>query len=361
VHRDFKPDNVLLGDDGRVRVVDFGLALPPLAQESAADSGQSSGLLAMVAAASDTVAMTKTGSNPRLTQVGAILGTPGYMSPEQARGEPSDARSDQFSFCVALHEALHRQLPFAGDTFEDYAQNVVRGQRRPVPPTPDIPLVVERALNRGLSLDPDARFPSMQPLIDALVAGLHPETETIATRSLNRKLNWLHVVIVIAALALATRLGLRSAGETMQPAIIVAAALVVLRFAVSLAFRRQMRGHRRYERLDFLFAVATGYTLVGRIMGYVAGLLRSQYLTLELVGLAALMLVASVNLDRRIKWMALPSLLVSVAIQAWPTARPHIVGTYFPLLALSAFLLMLRAPTLPDDPPSDLPGKSPHK
>ncbi|MFP2907424.1 serine/threonine-protein kinase, partial [Pyxidicoccus sp. 3LFB2] len=120
VHRDFKPDNVLLGDDGQVRVADFGLARagPALAPPEA---------------------WTREASLPEApptgghTPTGTRLGTPGYMSPEQWRGQHADSRSDQFSFCVALYEALFGQRPFAGDTPQERERAVREGQVLPPP------------------------------------------------------------------------------------------------------------------------------------------------------------------------------------------------------------------------------------
>ncbi|HTL33054.1 MAG TPA: serine/threonine-protein kinase [Kofleriaceae bacterium] len=151
VHRDFKPANVLVGKDGRVRVADFGLATavtdappPPVAVSRDSDPGP--------------LGMTKTG---------AVLGTPAYMSPEQHRGQTADARADQFSFCVALYEALYKQLPFEGSTFLVYQENVLAGRMREAPKS-DIPARIQRALRRGMALSPGDRYPDMDALLDEL-------------------------------------------------------------------------------------------------------------------------------------------------------------------------------------------------
>ncbi len=104
-----------------------------------------------------------------LTQTGLLVGTPAYMAPEQFRGQVADARSDQFSFCVALYEALYGERPFDGKTLAELADNVLRSQLRAVPTTKRVPGWLKRALLRGLHNDPDARWPSMDALLATLV------------------------------------------------------------------------------------------------------------------------------------------------------------------------------------------------
>ena len=151
VHRDFKPDNVLVGEDGRVQVADFGLVTTRSDQASAARDGASP----------------DSPLRQRLTEDGSFLGTPIYMPPEQHDALPADARSDQFAFCVALYEALYDQLPFPGETRLQYAASVREGEVRPAPHGP-VPTWVARILRRGMSADPAARFPSMEALLAEL-------------------------------------------------------------------------------------------------------------------------------------------------------------------------------------------------
>jgi tetratricopeptide (TPR) repeat protein/predicted Ser/Thr protein kinase len=159
VHRDFKPANVLVGDDDRVRVVDFGLAR--LAEQ----------LDTPDTIDTDTGSMEETGSSDldlSLTRTGARLGTPAYMAPEQLAGRTVDVRSDQFSFCVSLFEALYADRPFAGESAAALQDSIERGQPRRVPQDSPVPAWVEQVVVRGLAADPAARWPSMQALLDAL-------------------------------------------------------------------------------------------------------------------------------------------------------------------------------------------------
>ncbi|HEX4460592.1 MAG TPA: protein kinase, partial [Polyangia bacterium] len=138
VHGDFKLENVLVAASGRVRVADFGLAG---AVELAADAGP--------AAAGDATAAA--------TQTRGIRGTPRYMAPELWRGEAASTASDQFAFCVALHEALYGVPPFAGATMGEIASAIKAGVRTAPLKAASVPSRVEAIVARGLSADPHAR------------------------------------------------------------------------------------------------------------------------------------------------------------------------------------------------------------
>ncbi|MBI3185559.1 MAG: tetratricopeptide repeat protein [Myxococcales bacterium] len=160
VHRDFKPDNVLIGTDGRPRVLDFGLARQAAQLDPAAPQSPSQVDLDRP--------ITQSALESPITQVGAIMGTPGYMSPEQLHGQPTDARTDQFSFCVALYESLYSRRPFEGNTLGSLAASIV-AQRIPEPPRESpVPRWILEVLKRGLSSAADARYPSMVALLAAL-------------------------------------------------------------------------------------------------------------------------------------------------------------------------------------------------
>jgi len=150
LHRDFKPDNVLVGGDGRVRVTDFGLARSVLLPEEV----------------SQVKPMGVTALDVALTATGTVLGTPRYMPPEQLTGPDLDARSDQFSFCVALYEALYGRHPLPGGTSVAMLDH---GERALAPPAASkVPPAIGRAVLRGLERDRARRFPSMAALIDDL-------------------------------------------------------------------------------------------------------------------------------------------------------------------------------------------------
>jgi tetratricopeptide (TPR) repeat protein len=158
LHRDFKPDNVMVGEDGRVRVMDFGLARTrkdDAAQtEEIHDSVDPESPLAL-----------------EMTRAGAIVGTPAYMAPELLHGEDASAASDQFSFCVTLWEALFGERPFAGGSLIELLSAVVEGRIRDPQRRHGVPRWLEQTCRRGLATDPSGRWPSMDALLAALRRG----------------------------------------------------------------------------------------------------------------------------------------------------------------------------------------------
>jgi tetratricopeptide (TPR) repeat protein len=166
IHRDFKPDNVLIGKDGRVRVLDFGLARAAEAQASEAK----------VEVTGETEISGRQLLDTPLTRTGAFMGTPAYMAPEQILSKPTDARSDQFSFCVALYEAIYGERPFVGDTVVALAEDALRGDVRPAPRNSPVPARLRNVVLRGLSGSPERRFPSMEALLEALAPREKPRS-----------------------------------------------------------------------------------------------------------------------------------------------------------------------------------------
>ncbi len=166
IHRDFKPANCVVAEkDGAVKVLDFGLA----ADATMVAVG---GALPAPADADPTVPDSAGSSSAmfkRMTEAGAVMGTPAYMAPEQFSDHPVDAKSDQFSFCIALYEALYRQPPF-GDpkaALIDMAAGVACAPQTP-PVSSRVPRSLWRLLERGLAAEPDLRWPSMDALLEQL-------------------------------------------------------------------------------------------------------------------------------------------------------------------------------------------------
>ena len=176
VHRDFKPANVLVAKDGRVRVLDFGLVSAPRSEDSRGSLSASQV------------------DDMELTRGGTVLGTPGYMAPEQHHGRPADARSDIYAYCVALFEGLYGHRPFAGTSVARLARSkeameISTVSDRRIPPR------LHGTVLRGLAVAPDARWPTMDELIDALARDLS------GGRSIARVVGAIVVVAAVAAFA----------------------------------------------------------------------------------------------------------------------------------------------------------------
>nr|MCH9685042.1 serine/threonine protein kinase [Deltaproteobacteria bacterium] len=154
VHRDFKPGNVLINAKRRPLLIDFGLARPD-GEANATQGTESNNLL-----------------NSRMTQSGALVGTPSYMSPEQFRDSAVGVASDQFSFCISLYEALYGESPFRGRSVRKRATSVLIGRIRE-PDHGDVPTELLEILRRGLRVEPGGRWSSMQEVARLLREVLH--------------------------------------------------------------------------------------------------------------------------------------------------------------------------------------------
>lgn len=156
IHRDVKPDNVIVDEAGHARVTDFGLA-----RTASGDALVARPLEGVPAA---TATGSADGFDPRLTRTRGLVGTPAYMAPEQHQGAAADERSDQFALCTALSEALSGTRPFVGDDVTE----VVGAMRAERPVLGQMPRQVRKVIVRGLAFAPEGRWPSMSAVAEAL-------------------------------------------------------------------------------------------------------------------------------------------------------------------------------------------------
>jgi tetratricopeptide (TPR) repeat protein/predicted Ser/Thr protein kinase len=193
IHRDFKPDNVLIGHDGGVRVADFGLALADASERAGPiDHEQHDAQL----------------STPRMSVTGSIAGTVRYMALEQLLGRTVDARSDQFSFCLALYEALWGESPFTITSLAARRLELETGEPRQ-PARSRVPRGLWPVIRRGLARAPEQRWPDMATLLAALERQPRRRRWTIAS------------LLVVPSLALL--LGGRVLAEQREQAATIAA------------------------------------------------------------------------------------------------------------------------------------------
>lgn len=157
IHRDVKPENIFLTSDGRVKILDFGLAR--VVGLSSVEQGSST-------------------PKSTLTGPGIAIGTVGYMSPEQVRGEPAGAASDVFSVGCVLYEMLTGRRPFKRETTAETLVAILKDNPPPVAADQETPRALERALTRCLAKEPDERFPSGSELaaeLRSVLAGADPQ------------------------------------------------------------------------------------------------------------------------------------------------------------------------------------------
>ncbi len=299
VHRDFKPANAILGRDGRVRVIDFGLACA-------------------------------LGPEP----TGVTAGTPAYMAPEQFLGVAVDARSDIFSLCVALWEAIFGMRPFAGTTISELRDNVCAGRRLPAPSHVRIPDRLLRALERGLATDPAERHADLGPLLAALA--WDPAADPSAA-SRERRIAFAVVAGVIGFVvipAVAFNLTYEVFDRRLfHAAVSVLGCATIL--SVSWRFRRTLLRNAYHRRLMGFLSAFLGLIAAQRVLGFMLDAPERQ-MFLDGGMLLAGMLVAGAIFFAR--WMAVLAGFIGVAMISgltipgvYPTAYLVVGPVFFTL------------------------------
>ena len=280
VHRDFKPDNVMITKGGEVRVMDFGLAREEKRDEAAAPVVRPLDAAARAAAVATTIAPEvdpdttmkldgggAPGGAPaagatsasgylrlKLTETGALLGTPAYMAPEQFAGTGGDARTDQFSFSVALYEGLYGRRPFAGTDVAAVMANVMGGKLTEAPDNSQVPGWIRKVLLRGLSTRLDDRFPSMAELL-----------ATLSRDPAARQRRWLAALAAVGALV-ALGMGIHRLSANQRTVCAGGAA----RAATAWGFEQRKGIEKAFSSSGHRRAAQTFATMAGVLDGYVA-------------------------------------------------------------------------------------------
>ncbi|MBS2026241.1 MAG: protein kinase [Deltaproteobacteria bacterium] len=289
VHRDFKPANVLVGDDGRVRVADFGLAV----EDHRGDAEPRAAASAAGTPSSDERARLQT-----ITVRGSIIGTVPYMSPEQLHGEPVDARSDQFSFCLALFESLTGRAAFGGDTARARAEAIDRGVITALPAGLSLPSWLLEAISRGLAASPTLRHDSMDALARLLAAGIgDPEMDPALDRVPRSRILLFGPVTAVVVAGLILRRGLTVEALPSPRNILIIGAGVLAAVSLFLWLRRRTLT-ARLTRLSARVVWLLGATqLADRTLGLLRGWPSHVTLANDLFCFAVISTVAAFAID----------------------------------------------------------------
>jgi serine/threonine-protein kinase len=317
VHRDFKPGNVIVGADGRARVLDFGLAR--------ADDRREEAVPADISAARTTDANLL--SSP-LTRTGSLLGTPAYMSPEQFLGVPVDARSDQFSFCVALYEALYDRRPFAGATMPELMAAVTHGEVELPPPRPELAETIPAAVLRGLVAEPDRRWPTMTELVDVLDAARGQVDERSRAQA-GGSIAW---IITIAGLAMFLAVNVLWDPGDVTPASMTRFAVMIALVAVAALPTLRARYREPQQRVYVNFGVAMpAMSMVARFFSWRAGLSMSDMAVTESLCFVTAYMTMAV-------FLRAPLVLINIPVLLGALVLVHELGAPGQILALSWLL-----------------------
>ena len=327
VHRDFKPENVLVGHDGRARVVDFGIvALAEAARERQAGSeGETEA----------GTAMPTTALRSPLTRSDVLMGTPAFMSPEQFRRERATALSDQFSFGVALYAAVYGVAPFvpssktgAREPFLELENAVLTG-RAPLPPRrPGVPSWLAPIILRAISFAPEDRYRSMNALLAAIEEHVprDPELDPNVVADEREMVTWLFLVACLAHSApLLTETGARF---MTQPWVLIGLNAAVLSAGMAFIATRWMRISKNLygRRFAGMFPVALGALLLHRAVALAIGTPGARVLAGDLVVMATFLAVIGLTQDRWVGWLALVAGVAAAIAAVVPDHSPTAFG-----------------------------------
>ncbi|MGK4002667.1 serine/threonine-protein kinase [Sorangium sp. So ce1036] len=312
VHRDVKPDNILIGKDGRARIADFGIARPGLEEVSLPSGGPGVGVA---------------GTDPLrapLTAGSAFMGTPAYMAPEQASGAPATAESDQWSYCATMYEALYGELPFEGGDLHARLDRARRDLLSPAPPGSKVPSWVRGALARGLRARPEERWPRLDDLLDALADQLARSSDLDLTVSRRERIRF-GLAIVAVAVAMAT-LALGRFVHVARPAHLLGMGCVTASSALSLLwiFRRPLSKNAVNRRIGHVVKVLCGAMLLHRGLAVITDEPLERALATDLLLFATVHATAAPGLPKA-SWLSAALCAASAVIAAASPEHARVV------------------------------------
>lgn len=274
IHRDFKPGNVIVGYDGRPRIIDFGLARTPgpLLREAPSHVPEVPHM------------------DEALTEAGTIVGTPIYMAPEQYHGESIDARADQFSFCVVFFEALFGAAPYCRKSTASLLLSIADHAVAPAPAGSSVPSWLHGVLKRGLDPEPERRWPDMPRLIEELSRDRLNDPRTGRTQRLRFLAGMAGAALAVTLIAIA-----RSAPvlPSQAEAVTYSAVVFALSACAVLAGRASIEPSALSRMLARYILVSTGYVLGVRSVWYIAEHSPASMYAGELIGLAGLSVLSA--------------------------------------------------------------------